>query len=270
MALVASNICSLGKVISVLRINWLLGILMALLLVGASACGGADGDGGDPSGGAEAQQREKEAGPSAPKPDLDGVPEVVAEVNGQEISRDQFVQAYESQFQQAVMQAQSSAQEVDQGQLRKQVADNLVNTELLVQEADERDIKVSDKEVDRTLKELAAQNGLESVDAFVAAMEQQGMDRDEVESQMQTQVRIERLVSSEAGDVSASEAELRALYDRLVAQQEQAGEQAAQQVPPFAQVRSQLEDQVKAEKESEVAQRLITDLREKADVVVNV
>lgn len=254
-----------------MRINWLLGIFVALLLVGASACGGADGDGGDASGGAEAQQqREKEAGPSAPKPDLDGVPEVVAEVNGQEIARDQFVQAYESQFQQAVMQAQSSAQEVDQDQLKKQVADNLVNTELLVQEADERDIKVSDKEVDRTLKELAAQNGLESVDAFVAAMEQQGMDRDEVESQMLTQVRIERLVSSEAGDVSASEAELRALYDKLVAQQEQAGEQAAQQVPPFAKVRSQLEDQVKAEKESEVAQRLITDLRERADVVVNV
>lgn len=248
---------------------------MALLLVGASACGGAEGDGGDASGGAEAQQqREKEAGPSAPKPDLDGVPEVVAEVNGQEIPRDQFVQAYESQFQQAAMQAQSSAQEVDQDQLKKQVADNLVNTELLVQEADERDIKVSDKEVDQTLQELAAQNGLESVDAFVAAMEQQGMDRAEVVSQMQTQVRIERLVSSEAGDVSVSEAELRALYDKLVAQQEQAGEQAgaqaAQQVPPFAKVRSQLEDQVKAEKESEVAQRLITDLREKADVVVNV
>lgn len=248
---------------------------MALLLVGASACGGAEGDGGDASGGAEAQQqREKEAGPSAPKPDLDGVPEVVAEVNGQEIPRDQFVQAYESQFQQAAMQAQSSAQEVDQDQLKKQVADNLVNTELLVQEADERDIKVSDKEVDRTLEELAAQNGLESVDAFVAAMEQQGMDRAEVVSQMQTQVRIERLVSSEAGDVSVSEAELRALYDKLVAQQEQAGAQAgaqpAQPVPPFSKVRSQLEDQVKAEKESEVAQRLITDLREKADVVVNV
>lgn len=248
---------------------------MALLLVGASACGGAEGDGGDASGGAEAQQqREKEAGPSAPKPDLDGVPEVVAEVNGQEIPRDQFVQAYESQFQQAAMQAQSSAQEVDQDQLKKQVADNLVNTELLVQEADERDIKVSDKEVDQTLQELAAQNGLESVDAFVAAMEQQGMDRAEVVSQMQTQVRIERLVSSEAGDVSVSEAELRALYDKLVAQQEQAGAQAgaqpAQPVPPFAKVRSQLEDQVKAEKESEVAQRLITDLREKADVVVNV
>jgi len=244
---------------------------MALLLVGTSACGGADGDSGDASGGAEAQQeqREKEADPSAPKPDLDGVPEVVAEVNGQEIPRGQFVQAYEAQFQQAVMQAQASTQEVDQNQLKKQVAENLVNTELLVQEADERNIKVSDKEVNRTLQQLAAQNGLESVDAFVAAMEQQGMDRDEVESQMQTQVRIQSLVSSEAGDVSASEAEMRALYEKLVAQQEQAGGQAAQQVQPFPKVRSQLADQVKAEKESQVAQRLITDLREKADVVVN-
>jgi hypothetical protein len=255
----------------VLRKNWLLGFFLALVLVGASACGGADGD-GDASGGAEAkqeQQEEKQADPSAPQADLEDIPEVVAEVNGEEIPREDFVQAYEAQFQQAAMQAQTSGQEVDQDQLKEQVADSLVGTELLVQEADKRDISASDQDVDQTLKQLAAQNGLDSVDAFVAALEEQGMDREEINSQVRTQVLIERLIESEAGDVSASKQEVRAMYDELVAQQEQAGEQAGQEMPPFAEVRPQLEEQIESEKKSEVAQRLVRELREGADVVVN-
>jgi hypothetical protein len=255
-----------------LRKKWLLGLFLALLLVSASACGGGDGDGGDASGGAEAQQEqqeEKQADPSSPQADLEGVPEVVAEVNGEEISREEFVPAYEAQFQQAAMQAQTSGQEIDQDQLKAQVADTLVSTELLVQEADKRDISASAQDVDQRLEQLAAQNGLESADAFVAAMEQQGMDREEIDSQVRTQVLIERLIESEAGDVSASKAEVRAMYDQLVAQQEQAGEQAGQEMPPFAEVRPQLEQQVEQEKKSEVAQRLVSDLREDADVVVN-
>jgi hypothetical protein len=257
-----------------LRKNWLLGLLLALLLVGASACGGADGDGDDASGGAEAKQEQQEqADPSAPEADLEGIPDVVAEVNGEEIDKEEFVQAYEPQFQQAAMQAQTSGQEVDQDQLKQQVADSLVSTELLVQEAAERDISASDRDVEERLQQLAAQNGLESVDAFVAALEEQGMDREEIDSQVRTQVLIERLIDAEAGDVSASNAELRAMYDELVAQQEAAGEQAGgqagQEIPPFAQVRPQLEEQVESEKKSEVAQRLVGDLREDADVVVN-
>jgi hypothetical protein len=252
-----------------LRKNWLLGFFLALVLVGASACGGTDEGGGDNSGGAQQQQEEKQADPSTPQADLEGIPEVVAEVNGEEIPREEFVQAYEAQFQQAAMQAQTSGQEVDQDQLKEQVADSLVSTELFVQEADKRDISASDQDVDQTLKQLAAQNGLESVDAFVAALEEQGMDREQIDSQIRTQVLIERLIESEAGDVSASKQEVRAMYDELVAQQEQAGEQAGQEMPPFAEVRPQLEEQVESEKKSEVAQRLLGDLREDADVVVN-
>ncbi|HSJ19470.1 MAG TPA: SurA N-terminal domain-containing protein [Nocardioidaceae bacterium] len=252
-----------------MRKNWLLGFFLALVLVGASACGGTDEDGGDTSNGAQQQQEEKQADPSAPQADLEGIPEVVAEVNGEEIPREEFVQAYEAQFQQAAMQSQTSGQEVDQDQLKKQVADSLVSTELFVQEAAERDISASDQEVDQRLKQLAAQNGLESVDAFVAALEEQGMDREEIDSQVRTQVLIERLIESEAGDVSASKQEVRAMYDELVAQQEQAGEQAGQEMPPFAEVRPQLEEQVESEKKSEVAQSLLQELREDADVVVN-
>ncbi|HEX6249169.1 MAG TPA: SurA N-terminal domain-containing protein [Nocardioidaceae bacterium] len=259
-----------------MRKNWLLGLLLALLLVGASACGGADGDGGDGSSGSEAAQEQPEKGSESatPEPEVDDVPEVVAEVNGEEISRADFVEAYEAQFQQAAMQAGASGQPVDQDKLKEQVAESMVTTRLLVQEAERRDIQVSDKDVEKTLKQLAAQNGAGTVDDLVAALEQQGMDRDQVDAEVRNQVRIERLVEDEAGGLSVSDKEVRAFYDQLVAQQEQAaqqggGQEGEQEIPPLAQIRPQLEEQVKSQKESQVAQRLVGELREDADVVIN-
>lgn len=247
--------------------KWLLGVVLAVVLVGVSACGGGNGgDEGEASAESPASQEQAKGSTEA---DAEDVPEVVAEVNGEEIDRDEFLQAYELQLQQAATQAQASGQEVDQNQLKEQVAQSLVSTELLVQEADQRDITVSEKDVEQTLQELAAQNGLESVEAFVDALGQQGMDRDDVDYQVRTQMKIEELVSDEAGDIEVTKQETRALYDQLVAQQEQSGEQGAQQMPPFPQVRSDLEEQVKSQKESQVAQRLLGDLREAADIVVN-
>ncbi len=252
-----------------LRKNWLLGLFLVIVLAGVSACGGGESEAGDaPSEAASSAPAEEDAQAGA-EADLGDVPDVVAEVNGEEIGRSEFEQAYEAQLQQAM--AQSQGQTPDQEQLKKQVADSLVSTELLVQEAEKRDITVSDSDVDKTVGELAAQNGLQSADQFFSAMEQQGMDRDTVDDQIRTQVAIERLIEDEAGPVRASDKEVRALYDQLVAQQEQAGQQAGQQqeLPPLKQVRPQLVEQVTSQKESQVAQRLLGDLREQGEVVIN-
>lgn len=254
----------------VLRMKWLLGLVLAVVLVGVSACGGGNGsDEGEASDPAASQEQAEGQAEGSPDADVEDVPEVVAEVNGEEIDRDEFVEAYELQLRQAATQAQASGQEVDQDQLKEQVAESLVSTELLVQEADQRDITVSEQDVEQTLQELAAQNGLDSVDAFVDALGQEGMDRDEVDYQVRTQMRIEQLVADEAGDITVTKQDARALYDQLVAQQEQSGAQGGQQMPPFPQVRPDLEEQVKSQKENQVAQRLLGDLREAADITVN-
>lgn len=248
-----------------LRKTWLIGSLLALTLLGVSACGGSEQEAGDAPSEAASSKAPGEDAPSGAEPDLNGVPAVVAEVNGEEIPREDFAVAYEGQLQQA------QGQKVDQDQLKQQVVENLVSTELLVQEAENRDITVSDRNVERTLEDLAAQNGLQSADEFVAAMEQQGMDRAEVNAQVRTQVIIERLIADESGGIEASAKEVRALYEQLAAQQGQAGQQdgQAQELPPLAQVRPQLEEQVTSQKEAQVAQRLVGSLRERGDVVIN-
>jgi SurA N-terminal domain len=242
---------------------------VAVALLGLTACGG-DGEGSSESAPKSAEEQKKDGeGTTGNSPDLASVPDVVATVNGEEIGKGEFTPIYEIQFKQMSMQAQSTGQPVDEKQLKDQVVQNLIGTELLVQEADRREIAATDAETDRALKGLAQQNQLGSVDELFNVFEQQGMDRELVESQVRDQVKVEQLVSDEAGDLKVSEKEARALYDQMKAQQQAQGGAAQQQVPPFRQVKDQLVGQVKSQKESQVAQRLVSGLREEADVVVN-
>lgn len=191
------------------------------------------------------------------------VPEVVAEVNGEEIPRADFVEAYEAREQAAAQQAQAGGEQPDEEELTDQVVQSLVNEELLSQEADRRGIEPTVKQVQSTLEDVAGQSGM-STDQFIEALEGQGLDREEIDEQATLQARFELLVAEEAGSVAASDKEVRALYEQLT---EQSG---GGEVPPLKQVRAQLVTQIESEKESEAARKLIDRLREDADIEVHV
>ncbi|WP_318246155.1 SurA N-terminal domain-containing protein [Halobacillus halophilus] len=264
--------------------KWLLSLALALFIALLTACGNDEGSGGD-SNNEEAKQEEssdkedsskdgessKEGEgseqPQMPEPDLEGVPEVVATVNGEEIPKEEFTQTYKSQFQQAAMQSQMSGQEVDQEKLKKQTAEGLVGQELLVQEANERDLKASEEEVNETLTRLAEQNGLKSKDEFLSKLEEQGMKEDEVMSQVKTQVKVDKLLAEENGDLEPTEEEIKKAYDEAKAQQEEAG--GEQQIPPYEEAKSTLKQQLTQQKEAQAYQELVKNLREEADVKVN-
>jgi peptidyl-prolyl cis-trans isomerase SurA len=239
----------------------LLGLLLAATLIGAAACGG-DGDEQASEGGSSSQ-----SAPADGAADLEGVPDVVAEVNDEEISKDEFAETYELQLQQASAQAQQTGQPVDQEQLKQQVAETMVGTELLRQEAERRGFEATDADVDKALTDLARQNGMKSPAQFLAAMKQQGLAEDDVRDELTTQVGIEQLLTKEGGDAEPTEAELRALYDRAKKQQQASGQQG--QLPPFAKVRAQLVEQAQSDKQNAVAERLVTSLRKAGDVTIN-
>ena len=253
------------------RTTIVLGHVLAAALLALTACGSGDSE----SDGSDAAQEHSSESPSTesqqgPQPDLEGIPEVVAEVNGEEVTRDEFVATYESQFQQASMQAQMGGEPPDEDALKEQAAEGLVDTELLRQEAEERGISVSDQEVDDKLTGLAQQNQLESAQAFLDALEEQGITEDQARTQVETQVLVEGLVADEAGDVEPTEKDLRALYAQAKKQQAQAGQQGQQQpIPPYAKVRSQLEEQAVAQEQGQIAQELVGELRKDADITIN-
>lgn len=243
----------------------LIGASTIALFFAAAAC---SDDGGDDAGAPNDDGGIQDGG--ALEPDLEGIPDVVAEVNGEEIDKDEFVTAYEGHFQQRAMEAQQTGEEVDQDQLKEETAQNLVDNQILTQEAEDRGFSASAEDIDELLDEIAMQNGLESTDDFVAAMEEQGMAEDELKSEVEAQVQVEQLITDEAGDISPSEEKLQELYDEAEAEQEaMGGGEGDGEMPPFEEVAPQLEEQAQAEKEAEVVDELLAELQEEADVTIH-
>jgi peptidyl-prolyl cis-trans isomerase SurA len=239
-----------------------LGALAVAAVLTLSACGGGDGSSADDDAPAatSSDSAQSEAGA--------GIPDVVAEVNGEEVTKDEFVPIYEAQLEQATTQSQMTGEAPDEEALKKATLDDLVDTELLAQEAEARGIEVTDEDVDAELTSLAEQNGMQTGEELLEAIAQQGMDEETARAQVETQVLIEQLVEDESGPFEPTEKELRAIYDDAKKQQAQSG-QGGQQIPPFSQVRSQLVEQARTQETGSVAGALVEDLREAAEITVN-
>ena len=218
---------------------------------GASDGGGAAGD------------------PQAQEADVSDVPEVVATVNGTEITKDDFVQTYQSQYQQMAMQQQAGGQAPDKEQLKTQVAEQLVNNELLRQGAEDAGIKATDKDIDTTLDEIAKQSGLGSGDEVVSALEQQGISAEQVRQDAASQFAITTFIEQEADIAEPSDEELKAQYDAMVEQQSAAGG-SAEEVPSFEEMKDQLAQQATMQQQNEAATEIAGKLRESGDVTINV
>lgn len=240
------------------------GAAMAFSLVGVAACGGGSDD-------AAADKPKASATPAADKADLKGIPAVVAVVDEQEITKDEFVTAYENRFQQATSEAQSSGQPVDQAALKKETADGLVSNKLLLAEADRRKLTASDADIDKALAEYATQSGAESQEAYLKTLADQGLDEAAVRTEVASQLKLDQLLAEEAGNKKATKAELQAIYDQAVAAQAQSGgtQDPAQAIPPFEEVQDELKEQAKSTKQSEAGEKLLAELRKKATITVN-
>lgn len=230
---------------------------------GGQAPAASDGGGSPLAGGQDGQQ------PQMPEADVSDVPDVVATVNGEDITKDEFTAIYEGQLQQAAMQQQSTGQEVDQAALKTQVANQLVDNRLLLQGASEAGIEPTDADIDATLEEIAQQNGLGSGDEVVTTLEQQGMSEEDVRKDASSQFMLTTFIEQEAGITEPTEEELRTQYDQLVEQQEQAGGDASQ-VPPFEEAKEQLAQQAVTQQQNEAATTIAAELREAGDVTVNI
>ncbi|ASK61221.1 peptidylprolyl isomerase [Virgibacillus phasianinus] len=254
--------------------KWILSLLLVVFVSLLAACGNQDETAGDKNNDNKSESQEEGAqdkggkGGQAemPKPDLKGTPDVVAEVNGEKIKKDEFESVYKGQFQRAAMQSQMSGQEVDQDKLKKQIAEGLIGQKLLIQEANKRNYKASQEEIDQTLKDLAKQSQMKSTDEFLAALKKQGLDEKKVMSQVETQVKVDKLIASESGDIEPTKEELEKAYEQMKAQQKKMGGKKA---PAFDEVKPALKEQIKGQKKAKVSQKLVKNLRKDADVTVN-
>ncbi|MGB5953272.1 MAG: SurA N-terminal domain-containing protein [Ornithinimicrobium sp.] len=247
-------------------------VVAATLLAACSSDSDASDDAADSaSSDSSAATSEAPSGEGgAPVADLEGLPEVVAEVDGEEISEEDFVEAYEAQFQQASLQAQQTGIEINQDELKQETAENLVSNKLLAQAADAAGIEPTSQQVDATIEELATENGVPSPEEFLTVLEGQGFTEDEVRAEVENQLKIEQFITEEGDVEEPSEDDVQELYDTIAGQQPPEGaDAAAATLPPFEDVEERLQQQLEQEAQSAAVQRLLEDLRAEADITIN-
>lgn len=240
-----------------------------------SACGSGDNDDAAQdssavSAGPDAAAATTEGPAALPTADLEGVPEVVATVNGDEITRDMFVETYEAQFQQAAVTAAQSGAPVDQEALKTQTLESMVSSLLLVQGADEAGITITDEQIDADIEQLATENGAASPEEFLTMVQGQGIDEEQVREEVEKKVKIEAFIKAEGDVEEPTKQDAQNLYDTLGEQQAQSEDAASQTLPPFEDVEKELEAQLTQEAESKAVQEMITDLRSDADITENI
>ncbi len=203
---------------------------------------------------------------ATPQPDLEDVPDVVAEVNGEEITKEEFTEVYEIQFDRAVQQGQITM-DSDQENFKTQLAESLIAQELIKQAVNDSEVSVSDEELEETFKELAQSNGLETKEDFLTAVEGQGMTEEEATEQVKLQVKVDKFVAEEAGDLEPTEEELVETYEELKKEHEESENE--QELPGYEEAKTIIADQLRKENEARAYQNLVETLREEADVTIN-
>lgn len=203
-----------------------------------------------------------------PEPDLKGIPDIVAEINGEEVTKEEFEMTYEQNFQQVAMQSQLTGEEVDQDEFKTEIANSLVDQKLLLQEANKQVGEVSEKDIDATIDILLEQAQIEDKEELFTMLKEQGMEKEQAMEEIETQVKIEKLLESESGDIEPTEEELKESYNSLKEQQSEMG--GEEEFPPYEDIKPELKDQVKGQKELEVAEKLIEKLREDAEIKIHI
>lgn len=189
-------------------------------------------------------------------------PEVVATVNGEEITAVRFVEGL-AQAEQSVSQQGGNPQDAaTQAQMETQTITALVNTELMRQAAQSSGVETEAGAVEAEIASIEGQ--FEDADTFASELEAAGLTMEELRSDIAEQLLIDAYVrqASEWGEVAVSDAEVQEYYDSVVANNPDT------EVPPFAEVADAVEQQLLSSKQQEATDAIIERLRAEADIEV--
>ena len=192
----------------------------------------------------------------------DQLPNVVAVVNGEEIGKNQFLTLGEQIALQQTNEGGDISSSDMQLEISNQALNLLVNQALLVQAAEAAGTQVGDT-VDQQYAQLVQSAG--GVEEFEAQLQQanttQEQIREDLRAQLLIQTHLENKLNLEG--ITVTEEEINQFYEQLVAQQ-------GEGTPALEELRDQIAAQLQNQKEAQVVNQYLTQLREDADIQVNI
>lgn len=148
-------------------------------------------------------------------------------------------------------------------EIKTQAIDVLVNTELLRQEARKGGAKVTTEDIEKRYQEIVTSIGGE--DKLTAKMTELGITTESLRKDIEGEILIQGHLASavNTSEIKITDEDLKAAYAQI------SGTAAAGvTVPPLEEIKTQLETQLKTNKEQELVNAYITKLREGAKIEV--
>ncbi|MED4163118.1 SurA N-terminal domain-containing protein [Halalkalibacterium halodurans] len=197
--------------------------------------------------------------------DINNLPDPVATVNGESIDKETYVMVLEQQM--MTMAQYGISLEGEEGKqmislIEEQTIEQLINEQLLQQAATEKEIEVSEEEIDEELAFIVAQ--FSSEEALMEALEEGGSSMDELREEIEHYVRQQKYVEEETEAINVTEEEIQARYE------EEKQYYTEDELPTFEELQSNIEQRLIAEKEQEQLEVLFGKLRDEGDITVHI
>jgi tetratricopeptide (TPR) repeat protein len=202
-------------------------------------------------------------------------PSVIAEVNGMEISQ----QEYFTLLQQPAPQSNLSSSQIIP--FRYNVLNALIERKLIMDQAEKLgvNVKVSESEVDKNYQNILDQNKMTDQELADALAEQGytiGQLREDIKSNLEDSKTITKTIEQGIPEVTVSDQEIQELYNQRYPQSENESENptaenntAETEKPELAEVKENLETEIRNQKRNQAVNNWLKELKSKAEITIN-
>lgn len=188
----------------------------------------------------------------------------VAIVNDKEIVGSDYNSALASIQGQMQQMGQDPTSKEASEQVKNQTIGSLVGQTLLLQEADKKGYKVSEADINKQLDEVKKQ--FKSEKEFRAALQKSGMDMKTLEAQIADDIKLKQYVEKEVPVSEITDEEIQKTYDQFAEQ----GKSTGQEVPKLAELKPQIEQSLKQQKQQEKLVQQVKELKKNAKIDINI
>ncbi|WP_205684280.1 SurA N-terminal domain-containing protein [Clostridium formicaceticum] len=166
---------------------------------------------------------------------------IVALVNGKEIQRSDFENVLENMklsYQQFGLDFDSEENKEMLELMKEEALNNLIQQELLLQSALEKNYAASQDEIDHELEQIKAQFGTD--EEFDMALEANHLTLDALIESIANEIMLAQYIQNEIGEPTVSEEEIIAMYEEY--------SESMEDLPAFEEMQFELEEELKYQK----------------------
>ncbi len=144
-------------------------------------------------------------------------------------------------------------------QIKQRIISQLINTELLLQKANEAGIEATDKKVEEKYNAMTKDYSEEKIDKL---LKQNGTTKEQLKKDLAKQIKIDEYVAQNTEDVKVTDEEVQKRYDSM--------KKNNKEMPPLDKVKSTLKQQIQKSKQNQQVSKLLDELRKNSEIEKNV